>query len=236
MGKYDITEGCVYATPCNLFQLRWIVKRSCFVKGGFTMNPTKQAEIFDSHAKIYEKRRKKTTIDTKWRYKLLAQAEGDVLELSAGAGTNFPIYQNISSLTAVDFSMEMVRYAKEAAKETTYPCTVFLDDVEKLNFEENTFDTVVSTLSMCSYPHPAFVLEQMAKWCKPGGQVLLFEHGVSTNPMLEKIQKQVDPFLSERIGCHVDRDMLGYVKHSSLKVNRMESRLFGVFHLIFATT
>lgn len=199
------------------------------------MNPTKQAKIFDTHAKMYEKRRKKTTIDTKWRHKLLAKADGDILELSAGTGTNFPIYQNISSLTAVDFSMEMVRYAREAAKETTYPCTVLHNDVEKLEFEENTFDTVVSTLSMCSYPHPAYVLEQMAKWCKPGGQVLLFEHGVSTNPLVGKLQKKVDPFLSERIGCHVDRDMLDYVKHSSLHVSRIESHLFGMFHLIFAT-
>ncbi|WP_166001136.1 class I SAM-dependent methyltransferase [Bacillus sp. Cs-700] len=199
------------------------------------MNPTKQAKIFDTHAKMYEKRRQKTTIDTKWRRELLAKADGDILELSVGTGTNFPIYQNISSLIAVDFSIEMVRYAREAAKETTYPCTVLHKNVEQLEFEENTFDTVVSTLSMCSYPHPAFVLEKMAKWCKPGGQVLLFEHGVSTNPLVGKLQTQLDPFLSERIGCHVDRDMLEYIKQSSLHVNRIESHLFGMFHLIFAT-
>ena len=199
------------------------------------MNPTKQAKIFDTHAKMYEKRRKKTTIDTKWRHKLLANAGGDILELSAGTGTNFPIYQNISSLTAVDFSLEMVRYAREAAKETTYPCTVLHKDVEKLEFEKDTFDTVVSTLSMCSYPNPAFVLEKMAEWCKPGGQILLFEHGVSTNPAVGKLQKKLDPFLSERIGCHVDRDMLDYVKHSCLHVNKIESHLLGMFHLVFAT-
>ncbi|MFP3360277.1 class I SAM-dependent methyltransferase, partial [Planococcus sp. SIMBA_143] len=78
-------------------------------------------------------------------------------------------------------------------------------------------------------------LEKMAKWCKPGGQVLLFEHGVSTNPLVGKLQTKLDPFLSERIGCHVDRDMLEYVKQSSLHVNRIESHLFGMSHLIFAT-
>ncbi|MCA0172528.1 class I SAM-dependent methyltransferase [Bacillus sp. RAR_GA_16] len=199
------------------------------------MNPIKQSKIFDTHAKIYEKRRKKTTIDTKWRHKLLAAASGDVLELSAGTGTNFSIYQNVTTLIAVDFSLEMVRYAREAAKETTFPCDVLLEDVEKIDFEENKFDTVVSTLSMCSYPHPEFVLEQMAKWCKPGGQVLLFEHGVSTKPIIANLQKKLDPLLSERIGCHVDRDMLGIVQHSSLHVTKIESHFFGMFHLISAT-
>lgn len=199
------------------------------------MNPIKQSKIFDNHAKIYEKRRKKTTIDTKWRHKLLAAASGDVLELSAGTGTNFSIYQNVTTLIAVDFSLEMVRYAREAAKETTFPCDVLLEDVEKIDFEENKFDTVVSTLSMCSYPHPEFVLEQMAKWCKPGGQVLLFEHGVSTKPIIANLQKKLDPLLSERIGCHVDRDMLGIVQHSSLHVTKIESHFFGMFHLISAT-
>ena len=63
-------------------------------------------------------------------------------------------------------------YAREAAKETTYPCEVLLEDVKKLDFEGNKLDTVVPMLSMCSYPHPEFVLEQMAKWFKPGWQVL----------------------------------------------------------------
>ena len=129
----------------------------------------------------------------------------------------------------------MVRYAREAAKETTYPCDVLLEDVEELNFEENKFNTVVSTLSMCSYPHPEFVLDQMAKRCRPGGQVLLLEHGVSTKPIIANLQKKLDPFLSERIGCHVDRDKLEIVKHSSLHITKIESHFFGVFHLVFPT-
>ncbi|WP_226658764.1 class I SAM-dependent methyltransferase [Pseudalkalibacillus hwajinpoensis] len=125
-------------------------------------------------------------------------------------------------------------YAREAAKETTYPCAVLLKDVEKLDFEGNKLDTVVPMLSMCSYSHPDFVLEQMAKWCKPGGQVLLLEHGVSTKPIIAKIQKKLDPLLSERIGCHVDRDMLEMVKHSSIHITKIESHFFGMFHLVFA--
>ncbi|WP_273849909.1 class I SAM-dependent methyltransferase [Guptibacillus spartinae] len=199
------------------------------------MNQMKQSKIFDTHAKIFEKRRNKKTVDTKWRHKLLATASGDILELSAGTGTNFPIYQNVTSLTAVDFSLEMVRYAREAAKEMTFPCEVLLENVEKLDFEENRFHTVVSTLSMCSYPQPGFVLEQMVKWCKPGGQVLLFEHGVSSKPIIANLQKKLDPFLSERIGCHIDRDMLEILQHSSLHVTKIESHFFGMFHLVFAT-
>ncbi|WP_371018403.1 class I SAM-dependent methyltransferase [Pseudalkalibacillus sp. JSM 102089] len=184
---------------------------------------------------MYEKRRKKTTIDTKFRKKLLAKASGDVLELSVGTGTNFPLYPNIRSLTAVDFSEEMVRYAREAAKETRYPCTIIEEDVEVVVFKENSFDTVVSTLSMCSYPHPNVVLEQMAKWCKPGGQVLLFEHGISSNRIVSHLQKKLDPVLSEKIGCHVDRNIVQLLENSSLRVTAVDSHFLGIFHLVFAT-
>ncbi|MDO6654286.1 class I SAM-dependent methyltransferase [Anaerobacillus sp. 1_MG-2023] len=184
---------------------------------------------------MYEKRRKKTTIDTKFRKKLLAKASGDVLELSVGTGTNFPLYPNIHSLTAVDFSEEMVRYAREAAKETRYPCMIIEEDVEVVGFKENSFDTVVSTLSMCSYPHPNVVLEQMAKWCKPGGQVLLFEHGISSNRIVSHLQKKLDPVLSEKIGCHVDRNIVQLLENSSLRVTAVESHFLGIFHLVFAT-
>ncbi len=199
------------------------------------MNPSKQSKIFDKHARMYEKRRNKTTIDTKLRKKLLADACGDILELSAGTGTNFPLYQKATSVTAVDFSQEMIRYAKAAAEEVSYKCTIIQEDVEKLAFETNQFDTVVSTLSMCSYPHPEFVLEQMARWCKPGGQILLFEHGISSNKVAARLQKKLDPILSEKIGCHVDRDIIQLVTNSSLHINRIEHHLLGTFHLIWAS-
>ena len=200
------------------------------------MNPSKQSKIFDKHARMYEKRRNKTTIDTKLRKKLLTDASGDILELSAGTGTNFPLYQNAKSLTAVDFSQEMIRYAKAAANEVPYKCTIIEEDVEKLTFEADQFDTVVSTLSMCSYPHPEFVLDQMATWCKPGGQILLFEHGISSNKIAARLQEKLDPFLSEKIGCHVDRDILQLVTNSSVRINRVENHLLGTFHLIWAST
>ncbi|MDP4550564.1 class I SAM-dependent methyltransferase [Alkalihalobacillus macyae] len=198
------------------------------------MNPSKQAEIFDKHARLYEKRRNKSTIDTKFRKKLLASASGNILEVSAGTGTNFSLYRNVTSLTAVDFSTEMVRYAKEAAKEVSYDCTVIQEDVEKLVFRENQFDTIVSTLSMCSYPHPDFVLEQMGQWCKPGGQILLFEHGISSNKVAARLQEKLDPLFSEKIGCHLDRDIIGKV-NERFEVTRVDSHLMGIFHLIWAT-
>lgn len=198
------------------------------------MNPSKQAKIFDKHAKIYEKRRYKSTIDTKFRKKLLASASGNILEVSVGTGTNFPLYRNVTSLTAVDFSSEMVRYAKEAAREVSYDCTVMHEDVEKLVFQENQFDTIVSTLSMCSYPNPEFVLEQMGKWCKPNGQILLFEHGISSKKIAARLQEKIDPLFSERVGCHLNRDIVGMVDER-LEITNVESHLMGIFHLIWAT-
>lgn len=198
------------------------------------MEPSKQSEVFDKHAKFYRDRRKKRTIDTKYRERLLELAHGDILELSVGTGTNFPIYKNATSITAVDFSREMVHYAREAADEVEIDCKVIHEDVEKAAFDRQ-FDTVVSTLSLCSYPQPEYVLEQMSKWCKPGGQVLLLEHGISSNRMTAKVQTIVDPHIEPFLACHIDRDILDLVQNSSLEIKKVESHLMGVFHLIWAT-
>ncbi|MBS4209474.1 class I SAM-dependent methyltransferase [Bacillus sp. FJAT-50079] len=198
------------------------------------MDKSKLVRKFDKQAGLYEKQRKTKNLEA-WRRQLLLGAEGKVLELAVGAGANFAYYSSDVKVTAVDFSPQMLDKAKIAAKEQGIDTEFILSDIETLEFPEKTFDTIVSTLSFCAYEHPVKVLNQLSHWCKPQGQILLMEHGLSFNPVVGFVQKVIDPIHFKLIGCHQKRDMLRLIQESDLQLRKVESHWWGMFHLIWAT-
>ncbi|QDI90473.1 class I SAM-dependent methyltransferase [Salicibibacter halophilus] len=186
---------------------------------------------FDRQAKIYEKKRRRKS-ESKWREQLFSLARGHTLELSVGAGANFPFYPENIDVTAVDFSPRMLEKAKEA--DHNIPASFIQDDVEALDFEPDTFDTIVSSMSFCGYENPAHVLSLCHQWIKPGGHLLLMEHGLSTSTPLAQIQKSLDPLSVKVVGCHQNRSIQQLVEESPFTIERYERKWFGIFHLVWA--
>lgn len=188
---------------------------------------------FDRQAKIYEKKRRRKS-ERKWREQLFSFARGHTLELSVGAGANFPFYQENIDVTAVDFSPKMLEKAKEAAADHSISASFIRGDVEALDFEPDTFDTIVSSMSFCGYENPAHVLSLCHQWIKPGGHLLLMEHGLSTSTPLAQIQKRLDTLSVKIVGCHQKRPIQQLVAESPFTIARYERKLFGIFHLVWA--
>lgn len=198
------------------------------------MDKSKLARKFDRQARIYEKQRKKGVLRG-WRQRLLEQASGEVLELAVGAGANFAYYNPDVQVTAVDISPRMLEKAKEAAKISRIQANFIQADIETLVFPKNKFDTIVSTLSFCGYDDPVRMFNQLGRWCKQDGRILVMEHGISTNPILALVQKGIDPFHYKMIGCHQKRDMMEIIQASNLRIQQHERHWQGIFHLIWAT-
>ena len=197
------------------------------------MKKDKQIRLFDRQAVQYEKKRE-AAVQQQWRQKLLSHAEGEVLELSVGAGANFPYYRSDIKLTAVDFSIEMLNKAKQAANRYSLKPEFMLHDIEELEFADHSFDTIVSTLSLCSYENPLRVLRKMSRWCRPGGNILLMEHGISSNVLISTLQKASDPLLFRFVGCHHTRDILDLISESGISIERKEGYWLNMIHLIWA--
>ncbi|MEW9701482.1 class I SAM-dependent methyltransferase [Paenibacillus sp. SI8] len=189
---------------------------------------------FDKQAGMYEENRKKMIL-SHWRSQLLQDVKGDVLEVGVGAGANFPYYDpSLTRINAVDFSPEMLIRAKRAAEEFGL-CAAFLQsDIETLECHENSFDTIVSTLSLCSYSNPELVLRKFQGWCRKDGRILLMEHGIGANPILGTLQKISNPVVSKFSGCRIDRDMMKIIEQSGMIVERAEHYFFGTIHLVWA--
>jgi ubiquinone/menaquinone biosynthesis C-methylase UbiE len=190
--------------------------------------------VFDRQADTWDRRRKKRTIDTKWRERLLRDAKGRILEVAVGAGGNFQFYKPDVQVTALDFSPMMIEKAKRASEEYGIPTEFHVGDIETVELPEKAFDTVVSALSLCAYSNPLRVLQQMNRWCTDDGRILLLEHGKSSVLPLTWLQNLLDPLQVRIIGCHANRDILGLVSQSPLIIEQHETHLFGTIHLIWA--
>ncbi|MDQ0178222.1 class I SAM-dependent methyltransferase [Bacillus chungangensis] len=188
---------------------------------------------FDKQAKKYNKRRKNNHA-YKFRQRIFQEAEGKVLEVSIGSGLNFPYYNRNIELTGIDFSHEMLKTARNAAKNYPFKTTFIQEDVETVELSTNSFDTIISSASLCAYQDPIHVLNNFQKWCKPEGKILLLEHGICTNKTVGWVQKLSNPLALKLVGCHQDRNITEIVKKSNLKLIREERYLGGYLYLIWA--
>lgn len=192
-----------------------------------------KAAVFDKQARTYAGKREAALL-VDWRGRLLKAAEGRVLELAVGAGANFSYYPPGVQVTAVDFSTAMLEHARRTAASSNLEVQFVCGDIESLALPEKSFDTVVSTLSLCAYDQPLAVLRQMRRWCRPGGRILLLEHGKSTNPPLALLQKAADPLLYRMLACHHTRDIGALAQEAGLQVERTERCWLGMGSLIWA--
>jgi ubiquinone/menaquinone biosynthesis C-methylase UbiE len=189
--------------------------------------------IFDKQAAQYAKRREDPK-QKRFRQRLLSHAKGEVLELAVGAGANFPFYPPGVKVTATDFSEAMLEKARRAAKLYQIDADFICADIEEMNFSDHSFDTIVSTLSFCSYDNPLMVLDKINRWCRPYGRILLIEHGISSNLAVSAIQKALNPLLYRVYGCHHTRNILGLLRESGIKIDKAESYWLNMVHLIWA--
>ncbi|MDQ0272291.1 class I SAM-dependent methyltransferase [Cytobacillus purgationiresistens] len=188
---------------------------------------------FDKQANKYSKRRNNNHAN-KFRKQIFQDAEGKVLEVGIGSGLNFPFYKGDIELTGVDFSIEMLKTAEDAAKDYLFQTILIEGDVESVDFNENTFDTIVSSATLCAYQNPLSVLNKFQKWCKPEGKILMMEHGISTNKSLAWLQNTLNPLILKFIGCHQNRNIIEIVKKSNLKIIKNERHIAGYLYLIWA--
>lgn len=197
------------------------------------MKVERRIKKFDKQANMYDKKREKLELAS-YRKSLLGSARGHVLELGIGAGSNLPFYRSDVKLTAVDFSPAMLEKAK-LANEAQYglEAEYIQGDIDAISLEEDGFDTVVSTLSLCAYSDPGKVLTHISRWCKPEGQVLLLEHGISSNKFLAAALKVTDPLAYRIAGCHYNRDIMKLIVESPLEVIKAEHYMSGMLHLVW---
>lgn len=139
-----------------------------------------------------------------WRKELLNQAEGKTLEVGIGTGKNIPYYPDGVELTGIDFSPKMIEIAgKKAANYNNISLKVM--DAESMDFDDDSFDTVVTSCVFCSVPDPVQGLKEIRRVCKKGGKVLMLEHVRSNNKFIGKMMDIANPLPLNIYGANINR-------------------------------
>src|SRR3954454_22084388 len=167
------------------------------------------------------------------RRDLLTRAYGKVIELGSGTGVNFPLYQHVESVTAVEPSRYMIEQSEMNKELAVIPIEIIQASAEQLPFEKDSYDTVVATLAFCTIPDVDKALKEMKRICKANGKILLFEHVKMDNPILAKLQIYLTPFWKKICdGCHLDRDTVNLLKSKGFQVVEIKKFYRGLFVMI----
>ena len=137
----------------------------------------------------------------------LAQARGEVLELGIGTGLNLPFYpKTIIRLHDVDPVKLLPKVMEQRRDALPFPVVIDYVTAETLPYRRGTFDTVVSTWTLCSISDPVQALEEVRRVLKPDGRFLFLEHGRSDDPIIARWQDRLNPIQNVLgCGCHLNR-------------------------------
>lgn len=158
------------------------------------------------------------------RKKILAEVAGETLEIGFGTGLNLPHYPpGIRSISALEPNGGMNGLAMRRMRDSQVAVTLLNHDGEDIPVADSSFDSVVSTWTLCSVGDPPEVMREVARVLKPGGRFFFLEHGLALNLRLRKWQARLTPINKViAVGCHLDRDIKSIVQSEGLKLVKHE--------------
>ena len=155
------------------------------------------------------------------RARLLAEARGGTLEIGFGTGVTLPFYDfgRVTKLTVVEPSTGMNRLARRRIETAGAPVEIVTGGGERLPFAEGAFDTVVTSLTLCSVDDPRAVLTEIRRVLKPGGRFLFLEHVLSEHADRARWQRRLTPLQKViGVGCHLDRPTADLVRAAGFEL------------------
>ncbi len=160
----------------------------------------------------------------KQRSLVVPGAQGRVLEVGFGSGTNLGFYDplKVDRLFALEPSPGMRRKAAKAVAAS--PLDIEWLDLpgEDIPLETKSVDTVVLTYTACTIPDAAAALKQMRRVLKPGGKLLFCEHGAAPDEAVAKWQRRIEPFWKPLAGgCHLTRKPDQMIEEAGFKIEHL---------------
>jgi len=132
---------------------------------------------------------------------IINAGSGRVLEVGVGTGLSLPTYRRDLEIVGIDLSPEMLQKARErvAAEGLTNVTGLHEMDAGDLKFPDASFDTAVAMYVMTVVPEPEKVMRELARVCRPGGEVLIVNHFSTEEGMRGWVERRMAPF-ADKLG------------------------------------
>jgi len=158
------------------------------------------------------------------REALLTAARGRVLEIGAGTGANLAFYgDGVESLTLTEPEAPMARRLRRRVDELRPGTDIAAAPAERLPFADDSFDTVVCTLVLCTVGDLPRALGEIRRVLAPGGRLLFIEHVRADDARLAGWQDRLNP-VQRRVahGCNCNRDTVAQIRAAAFEIGDLE--------------
>lgn len=196
-------------------------------------------EIADSYADVADKLARWRQLDRlfagRYRRRQFGNTDGRVLDVACGTGRNFRYLSTATEVVGIDISTDMLAHARDELDHLALDGTVHQMDAQALDFPDDSFGTVISSFSTCTFPDPVTTLQEMQRVCKPDGQILLLEHSRSDVTPIAWLQDwRAEPHY-EKAGCRLNHEPLQTVRQADITVENACKQFVGLVTTIEAT-
>jgi ubiquinone/menaquinone biosynthesis C-methylase UbiE len=163
-----------------------------------------------------------------------SHARGDVLEVAVGTGRNLRHYPAGTKLTGIELSPEMLAIARKRAGEVGIAADLREGDAQALDLPDESFDTVVITLALCTIPNDRAAVREARRVLRPGGRLVLLEHVRSPALPVRAVQRLIDPCSVRFWADHFVRDPLDYLEDEGFELESVTRLKWGIVERVVA--
>jgi ubiquinone/menaquinone biosynthesis C-methylase UbiE len=170
---------------------------------------------------------------SKRKRRLFADLEGTVVEIGPGTGPNFKFYQQDISWIGIEPNEYAYSYIRrEAAKAGLRSIIIRKTSDSIIPISDNSVDTVVSTLVLCTVPSLDYTISEIYRILKPGGKFIFLEHvAAPKGSLMRAFQTVIKPFWKiVADGCNPDRETLEAIQNAGFsEINSESFKIFNTF-------
>jgi ubiquinone/menaquinone biosynthesis C-methylase UbiE len=160
-----------------------------------------------------------------YRERVIASAEGRVLEIGIGSGLNLPFYgPHVHEIVGLEPAPRLIAMARQVAERIPMPVTFMEESAAAIPLDDNAVDTVVMTWTLCTIPQADRALSEMRRVLKPNGRLLFVEHGLAPDDGVRRWQDWLTSAW-KRIsgGCHLNRPIQSMIESAGFRFDRLHT-------------